>query len=335
MRRVFLVLAVIAAVATTSPAGDLRRPPAPDDLIDPDLIELDLSAIVAEKEKLWSVTFGFGTSQQGLETSEEQARNIMTVKAGYDTLAKYFEEATGINIRWSKDSFEDIRPVLDIHVGARYKLPEAIHLPFLGSRLGVEVNGLRTGTATRFSDHGFGAEIADEAYLLTGKALVYLPTRFTLERFRPFKGVERREVYFGGGMGRAWAKHTVEIFMPDEGLQGIGDPYRFEATGSTNTYEMVFGLEEYFTPFLSVNLQAGYRWLEKGDLKYTDPEKVANSLILINEREVATVWSPWYPEGIPPVLIGETINWGWDRGVEPIVVDFSGLNFRGGLRYHF
>ncbi len=334
MQRVSLVLAMIAAAASLSTADDLRRPPAPDDILDPDLIELDLTAIIAEEERLWSVAFGIGTSQQGLGTTETQARNIMTVKSGFDSLASAFEDATGINIRWTRDSFDELSPVLDLYLGARYKLPETIRLPVLGSRLGIEVNGLRTGSATRFSDHGFGSSIADEAYLLTGKALFYFPARLTLPGFRLFKGVEKREVYVGGGIGRAWSKHSVEIFSPDAQLQGIGDLYRYEATGSTNTFEMVFGAEEYFTTFLSVNLQIGYRWLEQDELKYTDPEKVENSAILINEGEVATVWGPWFPEGMLPILAGG-LDSGWDRGDENIVVDFSGFNFRGGLRYHF
>jgi hypothetical protein len=336
MRNLFLAFAILAAASSLVFADDHRRPPAPDDLLDPGLIDLDLTAIVAEEERLWSVSFGVGSSQQGLATTETQAEHIMTMKAGFDSLANYFEDAAGITIRWRSDAFEDMRPVLDLQAAVRYKLPDKFTLPGVGARLGVELTGGRMGTATRFSDCGFAASLADEAWVLGGRALVYLPTSLTLTRFRPFKGVEKRDVYVGFGAGRAWARHSIEIYMPDDQLQGIGDFYHYQATGSGNTYEFMAGADEYFTPSLSLNLQVGYRWLEKGGLEYTDPEKIENSSILIDEGKVATVWGPWFPEGmIPFVAAAAGLNSGWDRGTEEIKVDFSGFVFRGGLRYHF
>ncbi|MFH1680487.1 MAG: hypothetical protein ABIH26_07570 [Candidatus Eisenbacteria bacterium] len=334
MRSMLLLFAVLAVVSFAQ-AGDLRRPPAPDDLFDPDLIELDLDAIVAEKEKLWSVTFGVGTSQQGLKTTEAQAANIITIKSAYDNLATEFENVTGLNIRWRNDSFEDLRPVFDVYAGARLKLPESIVVPGLGGRLGLEMEGGRTGSATRFSDYGFGASIADEAWFVSGKALYYLPSAFNF-RGLYFGGVEKREIYLAAGVGRAWAKHTVEIFMPDAGLQGIGDFFLYEATGSASTFDLSIGAEEYLMPFLSLSVQAGYRWMEKGDLKYDNLEEIEDSPILINEGEVATVWGPWFPEGMVQFVAHVAgLESGWDRGEEPIVVDFSGFLFRAGLRYHF
>ncbi|MBM3321644.1 MAG: hypothetical protein FJY73_13360 [Candidatus Eisenbacteria bacterium] len=334
MRIVLLAVAVLAAVSVAQAEG-LRQPPAPDDLFDPDLIDLDLGAIIAEKEKLWSVTFGLGTSGQGLRTTEAQARNIVTIKEAFDNLADAFEEAVGIDIRWSKDSFEDMRPVLDIYGGGRLKLPSSVTLPGLGGRFGLELDGGRTGSATRFSEYGFGASIADEAWYLSGRALYYLPSALTLPGLY-VRGVEKREIYIAAGFGRAWAKHSVEIFSPDPVLQGIGDFYLYEATGSANTFDLSIGAEEYFTPFLSVSLRAGYRWLEKGSLKYTDVEEIRSSPLLINEGEIATVWGPWFPEGMVPIVaMAAGLEYGWDRGEEPIVVDFSGFLFRAGLRYHF
>ncbi|MFH1278864.1 MAG: hypothetical protein ABIK65_10850 [Candidatus Eisenbacteria bacterium] len=336
MRRVLTVILLAAVAASLAAADDLRRPPAPDDLLDPDLIELDLDAIIAEQEKLWSVSFQIGTAQKDLATTETQAENIVTIKAAYDNLADEFEDATGISIRWQKDSFDPISPVFDLFGTVRYKLPESILLPGVGSRLGVELSGGRTGTATRFSELGFGASLSDEVYVLSGRALFYMPASLTFNDYRLFQGVEKREVYFGLGFGRAWANHAVEIYSPAASLSGIGEFYHFEADGSTNIFEVTLGLEEYFTPSLSVNFQVGYQSLKQDELKYADVQKVEDADILINEGEVATVWGPWFPEGsIPFIAIQSGLDYGWDTGTENIVVDFSGFNFKTGLRYHF
>lgn len=337
MRPVFSLILLAALTASLAGAADdLRRPPAPDDLLDPDLIELDLGAIIAEQEKLWSISFQLGSGQQDLATTEQQGENIVTLKAAYDNLANEFEDATGINIRWQRDSFEPINPLFDLFGTVRYKLPESILLPGAESRLGVELSGGRTGTSTRFSELGFGASLADQAWILTGRVLFYLPPSLTFNDYRLFQGVDKREVYFGLGAGRAWANHAIEIYSPAATLSGIGEAYHFEANGSTGMFEIALGLEEYFTPSLSLNLQVGYRSLKQEELKYADVQKVEDADILINEGEIATVWGPWFPEGsIPFIAIQSGLDYGWDTGEENIVVDFSGFNFKTGLRYHF
>jgi len=335
--RSVLPAAVLLLLAFGLPsAADLRPPPAPDDLFDPDLIDLDLDAIIAEKEKLFSLSFSIGTSQSDLATTRAQAASITSIKSAYDSLAVAFEDVTGIDIRWTKDSFEGQKPVLDLFGSVRFKLPESITMPGVGGRLGLEIAGGRTGTSTRFSETGLGASITDEAWIFSGRALYYLPETFTGSGWVIFPGVEKREVYLGLGAGRAFAKHSIEMYTPDPNLSGIGEFSLFEATGSSNTFDLLAGAEEYFTPFLSLNVELGYQWLRQEELKYTDPERVADSDLLINEGEVATSWGPWFPEGmIPLVATAADLEYGYDRGEDPIVVDYSGFSLRAGLRYHF
>ncbi len=336
MARALSVLLLISMAASFAVAGDIRRPPSMDDLFDPDLIELDLDAIIAEQEKLWSFSFKLGSAQNDLATTEQQAENIATLKLAYDALAAEFENATGINIEWSQDSFESLRPVLDMYASVRYKLPERFVLPRVGGRLGVEMQGGRTGTSTNFYENGFGAAIADEAWLFGGRFLYFLPASLTASNRQIFRGVEKREIYFGVGAARAWVNHSVEVYMPDPNFQGIGDFYDFQATGNTTVYEFLVGVEEYFTPYLSLNLQVGYQSLKKGDLRYVNPQKVEDADILINEDEIATVWGPWFPEAMVPfVAVQQNLQYGWDRGEDSVVIDFTGFNFRLGLRYHY
>lgn len=345
MRRVLTALLLTASAASFAWGADLRQPPAPaelrqppapDDLSDPDLIDLDLDAIIAEREKLWSVSFNVGTSGRDLATTTTQGENIMTLKLAFDNLADEFEDATGINIRWQKDSFDGLSPVLELFSSVRYKFPESVVVPGIGGRLGVEALGGRTGSSTRVADSGFGAALSDEAWMLEGRALYYLPASLTFNNVRIFPGVEKREIYIGFGAGRAWAKHSIELFMPADNLSGIGNLYSFEADGQTNVYDIVLGVEEYVTPYISLNLQLGYQSLKQEELKYNDPQEVENATILINEGETATVWGPWFPEGlIPYAAIQSQLEYGWDRGDENIVVDFSGFTARAGIRYHF
>ena len=113
MRYVLMLFALLAVLPAWTYGQDLRQPPAPDDLFDPDLIELDLDAIVAEKEKLLSVSFTMGLSQKDLGTSEQQAVSIASIKSIFDALAAEFEAATGIDVSWRRDSFEEFSPAFN------------------------------------------------------------------------------------------------------------------------------------------------------------------------------------------------------------------------------
>ncbi|MBN1825640.1 MAG: hypothetical protein JW958_05175 [Candidatus Eisenbacteria bacterium] len=332
MRRVLYLLVLMGLFVFPAFAGVHRHPPAPDDLFDPDLIELDLDAIIAEKEKLFSVAFYLGSSQKDLSTSETQARNIASVKTAYDALAIGFQDATGIDISWQNDAFEGVRPVLDFYGNFRYKLPESVRLPGLGGRIGLQASAGRTGTSDRFSEKGFGAAITDEAYQFTGDFLYYIPG--DLSRLKIIRGVERRELYVGFGMGYVWGRHIVEVFAPDLTLQGIGTNFTYEADGNAVMYQFLVGGDEYITPFLSISYQLSYRLVEVEDLKYNDVDEILDSPILIGEEETATTWDPWFPEDMWPPLDG-SIEFGWSVGEDPIKIDFSGVGFQIGLRYHF
>ena len=38
---------------------------------------------------------------------------------------------------------------------------------------------------------------------------------------------------------------------------------------------------------------------------------------------------------VPFIAVQQNLEYGWDRGEDLVVVDFTGFNFRAGLRYHF
>lgn len=333
MRRVLMILAAIALSASLCWSGDLRMPPAPDDLFDVDLIELDLNAIVAEKEKLWSISFMLGSSQKDLATTELQAEGLISIITIFESLADDFEDATGIRMWWSNTEFDDMKPVLDMYSNIRFKLPESIQAPGIGGRLGFELAVGRTGTSKRFAAEGFSAGMTDEAWTVMGSALYYLPG--DLSRFLTFRGVERREIYFGIGAGNAWAAHSVDVYAPAWGLQGFGDSYHYKAAGSSLCSQFMVGGDEFFTPFLSLTYQLSYRLIKQEELKYTNVGEVEASPILIGEGEVATAWGEWFPDFWP--LFGDqgAIDFGYSRGDENVVIDFSGFSFQAGLRYHF
>ncbi len=324
---------VLLLVATVAWSAD-RFPPAPDDLFDPDLIDLDLGAIVAEGENLWSFSFTAGYGQSNLEDSEMQATSIASIQGMFEAVNAQIGQVADIG--WSGEGFSDLKMAFNWRATGRYKLPESIMVPGLGMRLGVEGTISRIGSSTRLGENGFGASLTDDAYIYSASALFYLPGAINTYRI-PYLGA-RRDIFLSAGGGLSRGRHSVEIFVPPRDFMSIPPPILLDASQTNPTWQIGLGGEEYYTPYFSLSWQVGYQSVEFDELKYSDAsiatlaffenkEPVAEPIV-IGYGDVATVWTPWFPEGN---LLGA---WGADPS-NPVDIDFGGFSFSAGLRYHF
>lgn len=332
-KRIFLISILLTIGASVGWAAD-RFPPAPDDLTDLDLIDLDLDAIVAEGENLWSFSFVAGYGQSDLGDSEQQAVSIASIEGMFEAVNAQIGDVADIG--WSDNGFSDLKTAFSWRASARHKFPEGVMLPGVGMRLGVELTAGRIGSSTRLGENGFGATLTDDAYSYSASALFYLPGNLTSFQI-PYLGA-RRDIFISAGGGIARGRHAIELFVPPRDFSSIPPPILLEATQTNPTWQIGLGGEEYYTPYFSLSWQVGYQSMSFDELMYSDAsiatfddfenrEPVAEPLV-IGYGDVATVWTPWFPEGN---LLG---SWGADPS-NPIDIDFGGFNFAAGLRYHF
>ncbi len=333
VRRTIIAVTALWIVQATCVFAD-RFPPAPDDLFDPDLIELDLDAIVAEKEKLWSLSLTGGFNQSDLATTLRTTDAIASIEAMFQAVNEQFGSVQDLG--WSGNGFSDLTNAYAVSMSGRVKFPEAVVLPGLGSRMGLELTGSRIGSSTRMGENAFGAVITDQVLSLDLTALFYLPKE-TFQRRILFLG-SRRDLFFGLGGGLARGTHQMELFLPPRDFGSIPPPTLLSANQTAGSFHIKVGGEEYYTSFLSLSWVAGFQSLLLDQLEWNSS---ANSQFAASDETgtpiltgwnqtggVATVWDDWFPA---TALTGSWVA----RPGDPIEIDFSGFLFGAGLRYHF
>ncbi len=337
-RRVCLISLALLIGVTAVAAAD-RFPPAPDDLIDLDLIDLDLNAIIAEGENLWSFSFTAGYGESDLGDSRAKGAAIATLQGMFEAVNEQIGQVADIG--WSGDGFSDSKAAFNWMASGRYKLPEAIRFPSIGGHFGIEMNASRVGSSILLTENGFGSSITDEVYSIGGNGLYYFPknmTSFDIPYIPdlPITG-SRRDLFLSFGGGFARGKHITELFMPPRDFSSIPPPILLEAHETRPTWQVSLGGEEFYTPYLSFSWRAGYQNMEFDELKYSDgslatlheyESRTPAEPIVLGYGEVATVWTPWFPAD---ALLG---SWGANPD-DPVNIDFTGFTFSAGLRYHF
>ncbi len=334
MRYRYGILAAGMLLGASFAFGANRFPPAPDDLMDPDLIDLDLDAIVAEGEPLWSFQFSAGLGQKNLSDTEKQAASIASIETMFNAVNAQIGEVADIG--WSGDGFSDLTVAFNWRAGARYKFPETVGFPLIGGRFAFEFAAGRVGSSMRLSERGFGATLTDQAYFGSGNMLFFLPREMTRGDF-PILG-SKRDVFVSAGLGYARGIHQIELFIPPRDFSSIPPPTLLEASQWKPMWQISVGGEEFYTSFFSLSWQVGYQYMQFDRLEYNDAsiatlraaetkEPIAEPIV-IGYTDVASVWTPFSP---PEFIYG---SYGADPS-NPIDVVFTGLTFSAGFRYHF
>ena len=308
---------------------------------------------VGSAARRFSFAFYGATGRQSFANVEETAEGIYSIRASFDEFADAFEDATGINIRWSDEGFSDRKRAYKAGWDLRYHMVPFAYTPGAAGdefRMDLELGmwNLRCsgpftgpGTETELSEPGFGAAVREKVRAFDCTVLWYFPRRWS-DVGIPLIG-SRRDLYAGVGVDFAHGEHEIEIYAPDSGLQGAGSTLELEANQNTAGYHFVIGGEQYFSPWFSVNLELGWSSLVMDQLEWTD-----GSLETLKTREdegwlyvegwdstdgVATAWEDWTPTA--PVE-GSWVGGYWSADPErPIEIDLSGFEFKAGLRVHF
>ncbi|NNE07531.1 MAG: hypothetical protein HKN20_03105 [Gemmatimonadetes bacterium] len=324
-----IAIAGFAAALLMSAPSVQAQAPSPDDLSISALddIELILDHMVAESERLWSFSLQTGYGQQSSPTTKHKAESILSIKAVFEAVSETLGQI--FDIGWSDDGFSKLGPGFNVLASGRYKFPESVSIR--GARLGLDFSGSRTGNSTRISENGFGATLTNETYQFHASGLVFLPGEFNKVKL-PLLG-SRRDVFLSAGAGYASGSQVTELFIPPRDFGSINPPTILKASNGTGSFQFGIGGEEYYAPFFSLSWQVLYRSLKIDELKYDDASIASLSPsgdlpIVEGEGEIATAWDPWFPE---TSLQG---SWVADPS-DPIQIDFSGINFVLGVRYHF
>lgn len=324
-----IAIAGFVAAYFTSAAPIHAQAPAPDDLSITALddIELILDHMVAESERLWSFSMQTGYGQQSSSSTERKAEAILSIKEVFEAVSATLGQL--FDIDWSDDGFSTLGPGFNVLASARYKFPESVTVG--GARLGLDLSGSRTGHSTRVAENGFGATLTNETYQFHASGLVFVPGEFNKMKL-PLLG-SRRDVFVSAGAGYANGSQVTELFIPPRDFGSINPPTILKASNGTGSWQFGIGGEEYYAPFFSLSWQVLYRNLKISELKYDDASRASlepsgDLPIVEGEGEIATAWDPWFPA---TSLQG---SWVADPS-DPIKIDFTGINFVLGVRYHF
>lgn len=262
-------------------------------------IILNLKKVEREPERRWSLHLSFGASQADLRQSVERARLMERFgRAAFGSI-----QAGALQMGWTDEGPTDPSTGLQLRGDVRFRVNPLVTL---------ETEFGYSSALTSFYQPGFGFDEKAEVKNLTGGLLLTLPWR--LWRFG---------FYAGGGGGVLLGKTTSQLFIAS--VNSVPFYLTSEATGNAAQYHVRGGGEVYVAKFVSLTVEAQYRWAKIDELKYADDAR----LKAINETDTPIVWTDYVFD-----FANQSFGW-WGDPSRPVRIDFSGASLTAGLRYHF